>query len=122
MEAHLLLRPDLAELGPARQFVADTLAAWDRDCDLDTALLLVSELVTNSVVHAETEVGLTLRGEGSQIRVEVADHSDKMPVDLDVPPTAVSGRGIHLVATMSEDWGVRTVPGDGKVIWFALAS
>jgi anti-sigma regulatory factor (Ser/Thr protein kinase) len=122
VEAHLSLGADLAELEPARRFVADTLTAWDRGRDLDTALLLVSELVTNSVVHAETEVGLTLRGEGSQIRVEVADHSDKMPVDLDVPPTALSGRGIHLVATMSEDWGVRTVPGDGKVIWFALAS
>jgi hypothetical protein len=43
-----------------------------------------------------------------------------MPADFDVAPTASSGRGIHLVAAMADDWGVRATPGDGKVVWFTL--
>ena len=120
IHAHLSLRPDRREVASARRFVADTLTRWQCDHDSDVAMLLVSELVTNAVVHAKTVVAVNLRCEGTRITVEVHDGSDRMPADFDVAPTASSGRGIHLVAAMADDWGVRATPGDGKVVWFTL--
>jgi anti-sigma regulatory factor (Ser/Thr protein kinase) len=120
MDEHLSLRPDPAVVAAARRFVADTLTGWDSDHDRDSALMLVSELVTNAVVHAGTDIALTLRYEAPLITVEVHDDNHRMPVLLNIPPTATSGRGLHLVAAMAHDWGVRSIPGDGKDIWFSL--
>ncbi len=54
------------------------------------------------------------------VTVEVHDDSDVIPAEMVVPPTASAGRGIQIVATLADYWGVRPVPGDGKVVWFSL--
>jgi len=102
--------------------VADTLAEWNAPADRDTAVLLVSELVSNAVVHARTDISLTLRWDRSVITVEVRDGSDRLPAPCDVPPVATSGRGLQIVDRMARSWGVRRIPGDGKITWFSLAS
>jgi anti-sigma regulatory factor (Ser/Thr protein kinase) len=105
----------------ARQFVVDTLGKWGIDGSIqEAATLLVSELVTNAVIHARTEIVLTLCNEGPQIRFEIRDGSNRPPVDSTVPPSSTSGRGVHVVAAMSDDWGVESVDGDGKTVWFTL--
>ena len=122
IEARLTLCPDPTEVAAARQFVADTLARWGNDDDLQAVVFLVSELVTNAVTHAGTEIIVTLRSEDSVVTVEVHDDSDRLPIYIHVSPTTTGGRGLHLVAAMSDDWGSRRIPGDGKVVWFSLAA
>ena len=120
IDAHLSLRPERKEVAVARRFVADTLDEWGVGDLEEVASLLVSELVTNSVIHAGTDIALTLYSEGPQVRFEVRDGSTHPPVDFNVPPSSPNGRGVRIVAAMSDDWGVERVPGDGKAVWFTL--
>ncbi len=120
IDAHISLRPEPTEVAVARRFVADTLDQWGIGDLQEVASLLVSELVTNSVVHAGSDIALTLYSEGPQVRFEVRDGSTRPPVDLNVPPPSPNGRGVRIVAAMSADWGVENVPGNGKTVWFTL--
>jgi anti-sigma regulatory factor (Ser/Thr protein kinase) len=111
------------EVATARRFVAETLTRWRADYDRDTALLLVSELVTNAVVHARTEVTLEIRCQGALLTVEVSDGSDRIPVRRGAAATTLTdGRGLNLIADLSDDWGVRRTTGHGKVVWFTLSA
>lgn len=91
---------------------------WDGD--LDTAELLVSELVTNAVVHAGTsfELVVCLRG-GTTLRVEVVDGSAQHPTARRHSLTAGTGRGLHLLDELADRWGV-AVGSKGKTVWFEL--
>ena len=121
MAAHLSLRAELTEVAVARQFVANTVRAFDGwDHALDTAVLLVSELVTNAVVHAETNIDVCVSCEGHRLIVEVGDESDRLPVESEAAAGASTGRGIPIVAAMADRWGVQRLPGRGKVVWFTL--
>jgi anti-sigma regulatory factor (Ser/Thr protein kinase) len=123
VEARLTLHPDPVEVATARRFVAETLTRWRASYDRDTALLLVSELVTNAVVHARTEITLAIRYEGGLLTVEVRDGSDRVPVRRGVTATTLTdGRGLNLIADLSDDWGIRRTPGRGKVVWFTLSA
>jgi anti-sigma regulatory factor (Ser/Thr protein kinase) len=108
------------EVAVARRFVVDTLARWEAIGDRETVVLLVSELVSNAVVHAQTNFTVTLRYDRRLLTVEVQDGSRRMPARSDVPPAATSGRGLHMVDLLAHDWGVRSLP-DGKVTWFTLS-
>jgi PAS domain-containing protein len=104
----------------ARRFTARTLRAWGLTEDTDTAKLIVSELVTNALVHTEGHVRLDLTLLGGRLRITVSDSSPRTPVK----PTVVSwqatgGRGILLVEAMSADWGTVPVSG-GKQVWSEL--
>jgi anti-sigma regulatory factor (Ser/Thr protein kinase) len=123
VEPRLTLHPDPVEVATARRFVAETLTRWRANHDRDTALLLVSELVTNAVVHARTNITVTIRCEGQLLTVEVRDGSDQIPVRRDNPTTTLTdGRGLNLIAELSDDWGIRQTPGHGKVVWFSLSA
>jgi anti-sigma regulatory factor (Ser/Thr protein kinase) len=122
MEACLTLRADPSEVAAARRFVSDTLTTWRTTDDRETVVLLVSELVSNAVVHARTDITVTLRYDRDLVTVEVQDGSDLLPSRRDALPAATSGRGLYMVDALAHDWGVRRVPGDGKVTWFTLAS
>lgn len=87
------------------------------------AELLVSELVTNALIHARNGdplVEVTASATEALVRV----HDDGPPVELearDAGPTATSGRGLQIVETLADDWG--TGPsGQGKVVWFSLVA
>jgi Histidine kinase-like ATPase domain len=108
----------------ARQFVATSLTAVTAVVPevCETATLLVSELATNAIVHAASafEVTVVYPTPAGRVRVEVADGNPHQPTPLDPPPTAPHGRGLLLVATLSDEWGVQ-VARSGKSIWFELA-
>ncbi|MBK3575696.1 SpoIIE family protein phosphatase [Streptomyces sp. MBT65] len=103
-----------AELGlSGTEFLTDRLA--------DDAMVVVSELVTNAVVHAGTDVELVCRlEETDSIVVEVADHHpSRAPRDNNAEPaheTPEFGRGLRLVSTLAEAWGVTYRTGT-KTVW-----
>lgn len=84
--------------------------------DNTTLGLVVSELVTNAVMHARVAPRLTLSWDGRCVRIEVSDDGPGRPVLRRPAPTATSGRGVALVDSLAEHWGV--VPGrGGKTVW-----
>ncbi|MFN2524029.1 MAG: SpoIIE family protein phosphatase [Mycobacteriales bacterium] len=88
---------------------------------VDEALLLVTELVTNAIVHAGTELELLVSTDGPTLRVEVSDRSPgAIPVVRDQPSeTREGGRGIFLLDALATEWGTRHF-GSGKSVWFQL--
>jgi anti-sigma regulatory factor (Ser/Thr protein kinase) len=84
-------------------------------------VLVTSELVTNAILHARTDVGLVLRLNGPSIVLEVTDSS---PVPVPPPhipnPDDTSGRGLYLVDVLADEWGVRSEHGGGKTVWIRV--
>jgi anti-sigma regulatory factor (Ser/Thr protein kinase) len=108
-------------IGAARRF---TRAALRRHAvtpeTIDIAVLLVSELATNTLVHAQSEIRLRIRV-GTEIRVEVCDACSEGPDVVSPEWERESGRGMELVESLAQgwDWAPRD---DGKVVWFALTN
>jgi len=118
-EARLALRPVPASAALARLFVQQTLGEWGCDGLLDASRLLVSELVTNAVLHARTDLELSVRLVARGVRVEVSDGSPSAPVVRHYEDEAMTGRGLALVEELASDWGVDD-RGDGKSVWFEI--
>lgn len=118
-EARLALRPVPASAALARGFVDETLGGWGCDAFIDATRLLVSELVTNAVLHARTDLILVMRPRRNGIRVEVHDSSPATPVRRHYEDEAMTGRGLSLVQDLAARWGVEQHP-DGKAVWFEL--
>jgi anti-sigma regulatory factor (Ser/Thr protein kinase) len=105
----------------ARRRVVDALHAggWDERV-VDDAALITTELVTNAVLHARDEYTVTIDLTGQTLRVEVEDTAEAPPgVDVTRPVDSGSGRGMLLVRTLADAWGVETRRG-GKLVWFEL--
>ncbi len=120
VRASVELEATLDAARAARVFLKTTLAAWELDGVTDVTTLLGNELVTNAVVHARTALRLAVSYRRSELTVEVWDHSAAAPV---LGPAhlleATRGRGLVLVESLADRWGVRS--GDGqKIVWFAL--
>jgi DNA-binding NarL/FixJ family response regulator len=103
----------------ARRFVEGILEAWGCAELVDTVTLLVSELVGNAVLHAGSEVELSLRLVGDRLRVDVIDRSTALPRRRDAGEGDQTGRGSDLVEIMASSWGVSGRP-DGKSVWFEV--
>lgn len=86
----------------------------------DDCALMVSELVTNAVVHGGSAVRLRLTIHPGWIYVEVADDGCGVPQVTDGDPEATSGRGLIIVDSLAREWGVLSQPGGGKIVWFIL--
>ncbi|MFR9675558.1 ATP-binding protein [Streptomyces sp. TR06-5] len=119
------LRAHADAVADARRRVRRQLRRWAFPPELcDTAQLLVSELFTNAVLHTDSAtVGCVLRAGGNRLRVEVRDTGSGtgMPAPRDVAPEDERGRGLLLVDTFAEEWGVeRAGPRGGCLVWFAL--
>lgn len=120
--AELTLPMDLRAARRARAFVESAGCAVHRSGLLDEARLLVSELVTNAVVHGSPPVTMRVDCEGGRsMVVAVSDGSPRPPVRREADGSAVSGRGIALVDLLSDRWGVE-VTETGKTTWFSLRS
>ncbi|MBB5812582.1 PAS domain S-box-containing protein [Streptomyces collinus] len=103
--------PATASAVPAgRSFVVETLAAWDCAHRADDVRLLVSEVLTNAVQHAEGPVALHLRRTATELAVEVSDLSPQLPQPRLAAQDEESGRGLVLVDTLADSWGVRSTP------------
>ncbi|WP_183061881.1 ATP-binding protein [Motilibacter peucedani] len=121
MHREVGLAPEPASVRRARHAVEDTLRrAGQAEDVVDTAALLVSELVTNAVVHARSSVGITVTVNRRGVVVEVADHSPHLPVQRSFTTDATTGRGLELLQALSVQHGARRTDSGGKVVWFAL--
>jgi anti-sigma regulatory factor (Ser/Thr protein kinase) len=115
------LRLGPAAAAEARCQVEAAIYAYRAPVDMSVAVLLASELVTNAIQHQAGETAeLVIECTRGQLRVDVHDASGSMPVLLDAPADAESGRGLMLVATLSTDWGFYRTPA-GKAVYFTLA-
>lgn len=83
---------------------------------LDVATV-VSELVTNSVRAGAQTILVHLRLGAARLRIEVTDDVAGWPRMREPRPDDPTGRGLPLVAALSEGWGVSPVPGPGKLVW-----
>ncbi|MDQ4054734.1 MAG: PAS domain S-box protein [Actinomycetota bacterium] len=105
----------------ARRIVREALTLARRDDLVDAAQLLVSEMVTNALVHAGTPIDLRVSIEGGGLRVEVTDGSTQPPVPRSYGPMAGTGRGLRLLEQLVDRWGTLAHE-DGKTVWFELSS
>lgn len=120
-ETELELPATPASVPAGRRLVRSVLLDWGYDDVVDTAELLVSELVTNGIKHAQSYVHITVHA-NHVLRITVTDsRPDLLPVPLDRMGDLESdgGRGLALVATLSDDWGVHRDQ-QSKSIWFSL--
>ncbi|MGW3990493.1 SpoIIE family protein phosphatase [Streptomyces sp. NPDC004830] len=107
-------------VGHARRFARRTLRSWGVTADQDAALLVVSELVTNALVHTDGQVRMDLTLINDRLRIAVADASPRTPVrPRSIGWEATGGRGILLVEALSATWGTLPVSG-GKQVWAEL--
>jgi anti-sigma regulatory factor (Ser/Thr protein kinase) len=100
--------------------VGDLLREHHLEHDLHDAVLLASELATNAVVHARSGFEVAVSTDVDRLRVEVSDADPGVPQVQWVPAGATSGRGLLIVETMAAAWGVTTLDGGGKTVWFEL--
>jgi anti-sigma regulatory factor (Ser/Thr protein kinase) len=114
--------PEASSAGQARRFVDATLRTWNCDALIEVATLLVSELVSNAILHAGTGIRVVLRMHGPRLRVEVHDGNGRLPAQKHYSATSATGRGLLLVERMADDWGVRPAAAGGKSVWFELDS
>jgi len=92
-----------------------------RDDLLEPAQLLVSEVVTNALVHSGTSIDVAMSADDHGVLVEVGDGSRHAPRPRSYATTASTGRGLALLDQTADDWGV--VPGiRGKTVWFVLSA
>jgi len=105
----------------ARRAVRQALTAADREHWSDAAELACTEIVSNVVLHAHTDLELTVEVFDELVRVEVRDFSSTLPRRRDCTEHATTGRGMALVAALSTEHGVSDVGPDGKTVWFAIA-
>jgi anti-sigma regulatory factor (Ser/Thr protein kinase) len=121
----------------ARSYAGTALRAWRLWPEvIETAVLLVSELVTNSVKSADPghiqlkygdlasveQISLTLRQLPGRVVIEVFDHSLNPPVLVDIDADAESGRGLMLVEALSKEWGHFFPPTGGKVVYVVIGT
>jgi anti-sigma regulatory factor (Ser/Thr protein kinase) len=110
---------DPKSAGAARQFVLDSEASAEDDVRFRLGTV-VSEIVTNVILHARTAFVVSVSSDDENIHVEVSDLSDRLPVKRSYDELSVTGRGLHIVEAMTDRWGVR--PGaSGKTVWFEMA-
>ena len=118
----LPLPPSGQAPGLARQAARDALAAWRLEELTETAVLLVSELVTNAIQHARpggSAIVLRLETTGNWLRIEVHDPDPGEPTPRPLAGLEESGFGLVLVDAMADKWGVRQTV-NGKAVWAEL--
>ncbi len=126
LQVQLEVGPDPAEVGRARRWARSRLVGsgiGDDEPLAETLILLISELVTNAVVHTGCPAVLRMlfgtsgaSGTGGTVRVEVADASDCPPRQRHAAGEDTGGRGLELVDGLADRWGWQP-EGAGKQIW-----
>ncbi|MFJ1798677.1 SpoIIE family protein phosphatase [Streptomyces sp. NPDC088180] len=113
--------PERVSVG--RQLVRELLHDWSDPDQVDSAVLMVSEMATNVLVHTDGDALMVAEISGERgerrLRVEVADASDELPHKRRPGEMASSGRGLVLMEMLADAWGVDP-RGEGKSIWFEL--
>jgi anti-sigma regulatory factor (Ser/Thr protein kinase) len=124
--ASIRLAGRVENIGRAREFVMTSLGA-SHPC-AGVLQLIVSELVTNSIVHTRSgwdggTVTVELTSNGQRVRVEVTDDGGpELPRVRPVDVGAESGRGLQLVEAIADAWGWDQDPGGGTITWAEVAA
>jgi anti-sigma regulatory factor (Ser/Thr protein kinase) len=89
----------------------------------DAIAVMVGELAMNAVEHARTDFEVTVEIAGGILRVTVTDSAGSRPEAGPMPPPgSLRGRGLPIVASLADNWGVASSPrGPGKTVWFEVA-
>jgi anti-sigma regulatory factor (Ser/Thr protein kinase) len=102
----------------ARRWLEELLPGCEQ---LKELTLLVSELVTNAIVHARTTATVNVRRAAGALRIAVSDDSAAPPtLDLHPELAAEGGRGLLIVSMLATRWGVERGSAGGKAVWFEL--
>jgi serine phosphatase RsbU (regulator of sigma subunit)/anti-sigma regulatory factor (Ser/Thr protein kinase) len=118
LHAHRTFAADERSVAQARAFAREMLEKWDAGDLSDSVVLLVSELVTNAVVHAGTTARLELRLDTQSVRVEVEDQHPRrmLPMVVNQPAEdAEEGRGLLITFSLASAWGVDYTSGSKRV-------
>jgi anti-sigma regulatory factor (Ser/Thr protein kinase) len=110
------LPPEPSSATRARALARDRLGESCSHDTLETVALLVTELVTNAILHARTPLQLTVEVRPGCLRISVVDASSDQPTLQRFDTDAVTGRGLALVEQLASSWGVDPTP-SGKVVW-----
>ncbi|MFI2204953.1 ATP-binding protein [Streptomyces sp. NPDC020192] len=116
-----------SRIGQVRRIVSAQLRYWHMDPLIDRAALGVTELLSNVHRHARPDKSCRVELEllPDRLTVSVRDNDPRLPVPVeadtpDAGPLATCGRGLAMVAAVSESWGARPDGENGKVVWFTL--
>jgi anti-sigma regulatory factor (Ser/Thr protein kinase) len=115
----LRLAPHPNSARTSRDFVARTLLEWQLDTLAPSACLVISELVTNSTVHAGTEIDLSIAWDRRVVRLTVRDRGQGLPRERQAG-LEPHGRGLTIVAGLARVFGVLPSADGGKVVWAVL--
>jgi anti-sigma regulatory factor (Ser/Thr protein kinase) len=107
-----------AAISGARHLIVEQVRKW-QCANVDDAALVLSELVTNAVVHAGGAVRIAVTPDGDHVRIEVHDHESEQP-NLRAYSANPGGLGLHIVDQLSERWGSQPT-GTGKFVWAVVA-
>lgn len=116
-EASWDLPPAPEAVATARRLVREALAVWGLSTLTDDLTVVVSEVVTNAIVHAKSAPTLSLHRQGRSVWGEVADHSPAWQTPLPAGPNEEQGRGLAIVAACSEQGSVQ-LTGVTRSCWF----
>ncbi|MFJ2647310.1 ATP-binding protein [Streptomyces sp. NPDC087420] len=111
-----------SRIGQVRRIISAQLRYWHLDPLIDPTALGVTELLTNVHRHAQpdkmctVDIALLL----DRLTVSVSDHDPRVPTVNDAELLDTGGRGLALIAAVSESWGIRPEGELGKSIWFTL--
>jgi anti-sigma regulatory factor (Ser/Thr protein kinase) len=122
MTFELTLAPTVESVGVGRRLVGEALSEWGLDSLSYTATLLTSEVLTNSLLHARTQIVLTVERTGDQtVRISVHDGSRLVPRRRSHASDATTGRGLELLDRLAQSW--RIEPDEqGKTLTFTVGT
>jgi CheY-like chemotaxis protein/anti-sigma regulatory factor (Ser/Thr protein kinase) len=120
--ATLELGPNVSDVGLARRFLVTHCERWGCDDVLEDGQLVVSELVTNALVHAGSPCELGIAFRNGRLRIEIRDRGSGGPEVQAADSESEHGRGLLLVSALTNAWGMEPREPAGKVVWAELWS
>lgn len=114
--------PGLLSACHARTFVSDQLGSHRLNYLIEDATLVVSELVTNAVLHAKTHLVVVIDELPQWVRLAVHDNSSTLPVMGHAEPDHTSGRGMTIVDSCATAWGTDRDAQGRKSVWATFAT
>lgn len=117
--AELVLGTEPDAVPRARHFAAQTLAGHPPATVQDVELI-VTELVTNVLLHGRHPATLRVSSMAGKVRIEVEDTGRNLPLRMTTNQEAMTGRGLDLIATIASAWGINPGSSGGKIVWAEL--